>query len=188
MALKKPLYNADLFIAEDSKPTNRDRRTNTSDTIDYIISSPAFYSNFQNLTLNNDLSSDHFTILFDFSTNVNKYPLPIKVKLYNKAEWDSINSSLSKQLAILQDQILNLISSNNHDSINIINNAAIIPIDSIMSIHNNFPEKKKLNQTPAYHSLFNFLEDKKEKSRVFIKTRNPFLESTLSAIPLKNKN
>ena len=145
MTLKKPLYNDDLFIAENSKLTNRDRRTNTIDTIDYIISSPAIYNNFQNLTLNNDLSSDHFTILFDFSTNINKYPPPIKVKLYNKAEWDSINSSLSKQLAILQDQILSLISSNNDDSINIINNAAIIPIDSIMSIHNNFPEKKKKN-------------------------------------------
>ena len=99
MALKKALYNADLFIAENSKPTNRDRRTNTSDTIDYIISSPAIYNNFQNLTLNNYLSSDHFTILFDSSTNIKKSPLPIKVKLYNKAEWDSINSSLSKQLS-----------------------------------------------------------------------------------------
>ena len=188
MALKKALYNADLFIAENSKPTNRDSRTNTSDTIDYIISSPAIYNNFQNLTLNNDLSSDHFTILFDFLTNINKSPLPIKVKLYNKAEWDSINSSLSKQLAILQDQILNLISSNNHDSINIINNAALIPIDSIMSIHNNFPEKKIKSNSSTPFSVQFLRRQKRKIKRVFIKTRNPFLESTLNAIPPKNKN
>ena len=122
---------------------HRDNRTNTSDIIDYIISSPAIYNKIQNLTLNNDLSSDHSAILFDFSTNISKsIPLPIKVKLYHKADWESINSSLSKQLAILQDQILNLISSGNSDPINLINNAATILTDSIMSIHNNVPEKK----------------------------------------------
>ena len=122
---------------------HRDSRTNTSDIIDYIISSPAIYNKIQNLILNNDLSSDHSAILFDFSTNISKsIPLPIKVKLYHKADWESINSSLSKQLAILQDQILNLISSGNSDPINLINNAATILTDSIMSIHNNVPEKK----------------------------------------------
>ena len=40
MALKKDLYNADLFIADNSLPTHRDSRTNTSDIIDYVISSP----------------------------------------------------------------------------------------------------------------------------------------------------
>ena len=38
MALKKALYNADLFIADNSKPTHRDSRTNTSNIIDYITS------------------------------------------------------------------------------------------------------------------------------------------------------
>ena len=71
MALKKALYDADLFVAENSKPTHRDSRTNTSDIIDYIISSPAIYNNIQNLTLNNDLSSDHSAILFDITTNIN---------------------------------------------------------------------------------------------------------------------
>ena len=118
-----------------------DSRTNTSDIIDYIISSPAIYNNIQNLTLNNDLSSDHSAIIFDLATNINKtISPPIKVKLYHKADWDSINSFLSKQLAILQDQILNLICSDNPDPINI-NNAAIIFTDSIMNIHNNLPEK-----------------------------------------------
>ena len=83
MALKKALYNADLFLAENSKPTQRDSKTNTKDIIDYIISSQAFYNNIQYLTLNNDLSSDHFAILFDFTTNINKSTSPpIKVKLY----------------------------------------------------------------------------------------------------------
>ena len=105
ITLKKAWYNAaDLFIADNSKPTHRNSRKNTSDIIDYIISSSAIFNNIQNLTLNSNLSSDHFAILFDFSTNNNKStPLPIKVKLYHKADWDSINSSLSKQLAILQD-------------------------------------------------------------------------------------
>ena len=101
MALKKALYNAH-FIDDNSKPTHRDSRRNTSDIIDYIISSPAIFNNIQNLTLNNDLSSDHSAILFDFSTNFNKsMPPPIKVKLYHKADGDSINFSLSKQLTIL---------------------------------------------------------------------------------------
>ena len=99
MVFKKALYNANLFIADNSKPTHRDSRTNSSDIIDYIISSPAIFNKIQNLTLNNDLTSDHTAILFDFLTNFNKYILsPIKVKLYHKAEWDSINSSHSNQL------------------------------------------------------------------------------------------
>ena len=78
MALKKALYNAH-FIDDNSKPTHRDSRRKTSDIIDYIISSPAIFNNIQNLTLNNDLSSDHSTILFDFSTNFNKSMcLPLK--------------------------------------------------------------------------------------------------------------
>ena len=99
MVFKKALYNANLFIADNSKPTHRDSRTNSSDIIDYIISSPAIFNKIQNLTLNNDLTSDHTAILFDFLTNFNKYILsPIKVKLCHKAEWGSINSSHSNQL------------------------------------------------------------------------------------------
>ena len=71
-------------------------------TIDYVIASPAIYNNIQNLTVNNDLSSDHSAIVFDFSTNIKSTPLPIKVKLYHKPDWDSVNSSsLAKQLAFL---------------------------------------------------------------------------------------
>ena len=104
--MKKALYNADLFIADNSNPTHRYSRTNICDIIDYVISSPAIFSNIQNLPLNNDLSSDHSAILFDFSTNINKStPHSIKVKLYHKADWESVNSSISKQLVILQDQI-----------------------------------------------------------------------------------
>ena len=149
------MYNANLFIADNSKPTHRDSRTNSSDIIDYIIFSPAIFNKIQNLTLNNDLTSDHTAILFDFLTNFNKYILsPIKVKLYHKADWDSINSSHSNQLTILQDQVLDLISSENADPINIINNAATILTDTILNIHNTLPEKL-LNQTLVYRSLFN---------------------------------
>ena len=40
----KALYNADLFIADNSIPTHRDSRTSSSDIIDYIISSPAIFN------------------------------------------------------------------------------------------------------------------------------------------------
>ena len=104
MALKKALFNADLFNAENSKPTHRDSRIDTNNIIDYIISSLAIYNNIKNLALNNDFSSDHSAILFDFTTNFNKITSPpLKVKLYHKADWDSINSSLARQLTILQD-------------------------------------------------------------------------------------
>ena len=47
--------------------------------------------------------SDHSAILFEFLTNLNKCIIPpIKVKLYLKAEWEPINSSLSNQLTILK--------------------------------------------------------------------------------------
>ena len=83
MALKKALYNADVFIADNSIPTRRDSRTNTSDIINYRISSPAIFNKIQNLSLNTDLSSDHSAILFDFLTNLNKCIIPpIKFKLY----------------------------------------------------------------------------------------------------------
>ena len=92
MALKKALYNADLFIADNSIPTHRDSRTNTSDIIDYVISSPAIFNKIQIFSLNSDLSSDHSAILVDFMTNLNKCIIPhIKVTLYHKADWDSIN-------------------------------------------------------------------------------------------------
>ena len=65
----------------------------------------------------------------------------IKIKLYDKAVWDCFNTSLSKQLAILQDQISNLINVDNPDPINISNIAANILTDKNMDIHNNLPEE-----------------------------------------------
>ena len=142
MALKKALYNTDLYIADNSIPTHRDSRTNASDIIDYVISSPAIFNKIQNLSLNSDLSSDLSAILFDFLTNLNKCIIPpIKVNLHHKADWGSINSSLSNQLTILRDQILDLLSSENADPINIINNAATTLTDSILNIYNTLPEK-----------------------------------------------
>ena len=168
MALKKALYAADLFVAENNKLTHRDSKTNTNDIIDYIISSPAIYNNIQNLALNNDLSSDHSAILFDFTTNINKFTSPpLKVKLYHKADWDSINSSLAKQLTILQDQILNLISSDNPDPINIINNAAIILADSLMNIHNNLPAKHIKPNTSVPLSIQLLVKQKKKNQKSF---------------------
>lgn len=41
IALKNALYNADLFIANNSIPTHQDSRTNSNVRIDYITSSLA---------------------------------------------------------------------------------------------------------------------------------------------------
>ena len=81
LALKKALYNIDLLIADNRKPTHKDGRTNKSDIIDYIISSPAIFNKVQNPTLNNDHSSDHYAILFDLLTN-----LKLKSVFANKIE------------------------------------------------------------------------------------------------------
>ena len=168
MALKKALYNADLFITDNSKPTHRDGRTNKSDIIDYIISLLAIFSKIQKLTLNNDLSSDHSAILFDFSTNLSKFMLsPIKVKLYHRVDWDSINSSLSKQLTILQEHILNPISSDNADPINIINNAATILTDAILNIYNNFPEKILKPNTSIPFSIQLLIKQKRKRKNEY---------------------
>ena len=188
MALKKALYNADLFIADNSIPTHRDSRTNTSDIIDYVISSPAIFNKIQNLSLNSDLSSDHSAILFDFMTNLNKCIIPpIKVKLYHKADWDSINSSLSNQLSILQDQILDLLSSENADPINIINNAATILTDSILNIYKTLPEKTIKPNTSLPFDIQLLIKQKRKIKRAFIKTRNPFLKTVLNATSKKIK-
>ena len=189
MALKKALYDADLFVADNSKPTHRDSKTDTNDITDYIISSPSIYNNIQNLTLNSDLSSDHSAILFDFTTKFNKITSPpLKVKLYHKADWDSINSSLAKHLTVLQDQILNLISSDNPDPINIIKNAATILTDSIVNIHNNLPEKHIKPNASIPLSIQLLIKQKRKIKRAFIKSRNPFLKSALNAISKKLKS
>ena len=105
--------------------------------------------------------------------------------MYHQADWDSLNSSLAKQLAILQDKILNLISSDNPYPINIINNAAIILTDSIMNIHNNLPEKNIKPNTSVPFSIQLLIKQKRKIKRAFIKTRNPFLKSVLNAISKK---
>ena len=73
----------------------------------------------------NTLHTFHPAILFSCSAKTNKsvFP-PIKVKLYHKAIWDSISTSLSNQLAILHDPISNPINVDNLDLISISNNIA----------------------------------------------------------------
>ena len=182
----KALYK--LFIADNSLPTHRDSRTNISDIIDYVISSPTIFNKIQNLSLNSDLSSDHSAILFDFMTNLNKCIIPpFKVKLYHKADWDSINSPLSNQLSILQDQILDLLSSENADPINIINNAATILTDSILNIYKTLPAKTIKPNTSLPFDIQLLIKQKRKIKRAFIKTRNPFLKTVLNATSKKIK-
>ena len=100
----------------------------------------------------------------------------VKVKLYHKTDWDSINSSLSNQLTILQDQILDLTSSENTDPINIINNAATI-----------LSEKTIKPNTSITFAIQLLVKQKRKIERAFIKTRNPFLKTALNAISKKLK-
>ena len=174
------------WSADNSIPTHRDSRTNTSDIIDYGISSPAIFNKIQNLSLNSDLSSDHSAILFDFLTNLNKCIIPpIKFKLYHKGDWDSINSSLTNQLTILQGQVLDLLSSENADPINIINNASTILTDSIWNIYKTLPEKTIKPNTSLPFDIQLLIKLKRKIKRAFIKTRNPFLRAVLNATPKK---
>ena len=132
--------------------------------------------------------SNHSAILFEFLTNLNKCIIPpIKVKLYLKADWEPINSSLSNQLTILQDQILDLLSSENADSINIINNAANILTDSILNIYNTLSEKTIKPSPSIPFDIQLLIKQKRKIKRAFIKTRNPFLKTGLNAISKKIK-
>ena len=132
--------------------------------------------------------SNHSAILFEFLTNLNKCIIPpIKVKLYLKADWEPINSSLSNQLTILQDQILDLLSSENADSINIINNAANILTDSILNIYNTLSEKTIKPSTSIPFDIQLLIKQKRKIKTAFIKTRNPFLKTGLNAISKKIK-
>ena len=97
---------------------------------------------------------------------------------------DSINFSLSNQLTILQDQILDLTSSENTDPINIINNAATILTGTILNIYNTLPEKTIKPNTSIPFAI-QLLVKQKKIERAFIKTRNPFLKTALNAIPKK---
>ena len=121
-------------------------------------------------------------------TNLNKRIIPpIKVKLYHKANWDSTDSSLSNHLTILQDQVLDLLSFENDDPINIINNAATILTDSILKIYNSLPEKPIKPNTSLPFDIQLLIKQKRKIKGAFIKTRNPFLKTVLKAISKKIK-
>ena len=173
MALKKALINADLFFADNSKPTHRDDRTNKRDIIDYIIFSPAIFNKIRNLTLNNDVS---LITLLSFST--------FKLTSTNLYFLSSRSNYITK--LILQEQILNLISSENADPINIINTAATILSDTILNIYNNLPEKIIKPNTSIPLPIQLLIKQKRKIKRAFIKTRNPFIKSALNAITKKN--
>ena len=82
----------------------------------------------------------------------------------------------------MQHQSLNLISSDDLDPINISINAAIIFTDSVMSIHNNLPEKTIKSNTSVSLPVQHLKKQKTKLKRAFIKTRNSFIMSALSAI------
>ena len=178
IALKKALYNAGLFIADNSIPTYRDSTTNTSDIIDYIISSPSIFNNIQNLTLNNDLSSDHSEILFYFLTNFNKsILLPLKLSYIIKLSGTQLTLLFLINLLSYRIRFLILYFLKTLIPINIINNAAT-DTDTILNIYNNLSEKTIKPNT-------SILVKQKKIERAFIKTRNPFLKTALNAISKK---
>ena len=149
-----------------------------------MIPSQAIYNNVQHLFVNNYLSSDHWTILFKFSTNINKSISPrIKVKLLHKTYWKSINSSLSNQSAILQSQISNILSSGNLDPITITSNAANILTDIIADIRNHLA-KASLNPNTSISLTIQLLikQEQRKNKTAFVKSRNAFIKPALNAI------
>ena len=88
-------------------------------------------------------------------------------------------------MTILQEQILNLITSENADPISIINNAASILSDTILDIHNNLPEKIIKPNTSIPLSIQLLIKQKRKIKRAFIKTRNPFIKSAWNATTKK---
>ena len=148
---------------------HQDRRTNSSDIIDYIISSLAIYNNIQNLYLNMIFlqTIQPFFSTFQLTlTNLFRFQL-----LYHEANWDSINSSVSKKIAILRDRTSHLITPENPDPINIIYSAA---------------NHQNKHQHSTYHSTS--YQTKKKIKKALIKSRNSFLKSVLNAISKKIKN
>ena len=109
-------------------------------------------------------------------TNLNKcITPPIKVKLYHKADRDSINSSLSNQLSILRDQILHLLSSENADPINI-NNTATILTDSILNIYKTLPEKTIKPNTSLPFDIQLLIKQKRKLKGLLLKQEIHFLK------------
>ena len=73
---------------------------------------------------------------------------------FHTVELYQLSSSLYTHLAILWDQISNLINSENHDLINIINNTANIFRGTIIDIHNHLPEKAiKTKKAPGIDQI-----------------------------------
>ena len=186
IALKKALYNAGLFIADSSIPTYTDSRTNTRDIIDYIISSPSIFDNIQNLTLNNDLSSDHSEILFYFLTNFNKsILLPLKLSYIIKLSGTQLTLLFLINLLSYRIRFLILHFLKTLIPINIINNAATILTYTILNIYNNLSEKTIKPNTSIPFAIQLLVKQKRKIEWTFIKTRNPFLKTALNAISKK---
>ena len=61
--------------------------------------------------------ADIFISENDIPTTYQSISPTVKVKLYDKAKWDPIDFSFHIELAILQNQISNLINTGNPDSI-----------------------------------------------------------------------
>lgn len=84
----------------------------------------------QDLSIKNDLSSNLCDTVCNYYTKLNK---TIEIKVYHKANWESISTSFSNQLVAFPDYIVNLVNMDSTDPINVINNTvnitAGIPID-----------------------------------------------------------
>ena len=83
------------------------------------------------------------------------------------------------------EQILNLISSNNADPINIINSAATILTEAILNNYNNLSEKIIKPNTSTPFSIQLLIKQERKIERAFIQTRNSFLKFAMNAISKK---
>ena len=112
---------------------------------------------------------------------------PIKVNLYHKADWDSIISSLSKQLIFYKIRflVLYLLTTLILLTLSIIQPLFLLTLFWIFTTI--FPKKTIKPNTSIPYSIQLLVKQKRKIKRAFIKTRNPFLKSTLNAISKKIK-
>ena len=83
----------------DNQPTYTNDRTGKEDVKDLIFSSPQMFLTFREFWVDEDLGSDHNTIIATFSHKGIIYTSPPKeIYLYHKADWQKINNNIENEM------------------------------------------------------------------------------------------
>ena len=182
--LRSTMSLHDLHLVDNDQPTHFNEKQKKEYLLDLIWSTPGAYFNINSLNINKDLSSDHYALLFNYNTTLSELLKdPIKVKLYHKANWKNINNSLTHKLNILKTQIDDLLSQNNSDPINILNNTANLLTDLITKTKDEIPEKTlKFKNSSIPNDIRTLIKEKRKIKRDYIKTKSLFMKQELNKI------